>query len=642
MDTENKNSLLSVKARLLLVDDEETILFFLEKLFQENSYLVETRSSAKEALELLSREEFDILITDIRMPAMDGIELLKKAKELQPQLEGMIISGHDDIDSAIAALKLGAVNYFRKPLNFDEILLGVSRCLEKRKLQKEIKQKDACFRAFIDNSSSLISIKDVKGRYLMINKRLEDLFHVTSGEVMNKTAFEAFSNMQAVALSAYDFDVLEYNTSHKFETTIDIDGKERFFVVNKFPIRLFNSDTVYAIGTLGTDITDIIDVRENLKSAEERYRTYVNSSIDGFFLTDLEGRFLEVNEAYCRMIGYSCEEFLQLSAYDIEAVQTPEEIKSRIKKIHEQGYERFETMHRHKTGRLIDVSVSCNFNPVFPDVFFVFVRDISEQKKIQRELQISREHLEKRVAERSNELERTYQQLLHATKLSSIGKLTSSIAHEFNNPLNGIQSVFEGIKLSDSLGENDLKMVNMALDECDRLKTLIQSLQDFNKPTPGVQEDIDIHKLIADVIALCEKDLLKSNVTVLKEFSDKIPLVKVVPDQVKQVLLNLLNNARDALQGKEGRVLIRTELRDEHIALHVHDTGSGITPGAMEHIFEPFYSTKPQVKGTGLGLSISYGIIKNHGGDINVASSPGNGTTFSVILPVNNYEMQVA
>jgi PAS domain S-box-containing protein len=259
--------------------------------------------------------------------------------------------------------------------------------------------------------------------------------------------------------------------------------------------------------------------------------------------------------------------------------------------------------------------------------------DITDRKQVEEILQKSHKELEERVEERTLELQKTHSQLLHAEKLSAVGRLSASIAHEFNNPLQGILSVIKGIKRRTELDDADAELVNMAIRECTRMKDFIKDLQDFNRPTSGRPEPSDIHEVIDSTLLLTKKDLETRKITVEKDYDVNLPLIQVVVDQIKQVLLNLLNNAADACEGG-GIIRISTRVQGGSLLLRVQDNGKGIAQEHCDHIFEPFFTTKPEVKGTGLGLSVSYGIIKRHGGTIEVKSKPDKGTTFTITLPV--------
>ncbi len=261
-------------------------------------------------------------------------------------------------------------------------------------------------------------------------------------------------------------------------------------------------------------------------------------------------------------------------------------------------------------------------------------RDISELKCIQTELEKNNQELERRVEERTRELQEAQKQYLHAEKLSAIGKLSASIAHEFNNPLQSIMAILKGLKKRAILEEEDRILLDAAIVESDRIKELIRSLQDFYRPTSGRTMLMDVHKALDSILLLYKNDFRSKRITLERDYAKHLPQIMAVPDQIKQVFLNLLTNAADACQRPGGTISVRTRQEGDRVIVAVSDTGIGIKPGEMDRIFQPFYTTKPEVRGTGLGLSISYGIIKSHGGEIRVASQPHKGSTFTLFLPL--------
>ena len=240
------------------------------------------------------------------------------------------------------------------------------------------------------------------------------------------------------------------------------------------------------------------------------------------------------------------------------------------------------------------------------------------------------------VKKRTIELQMTHDQLLHAEKLSAIGNMSASIAHEFNNPLYGIQNVLKGIKKRAPLENEDADLLNLALKECTRIKELIQDIQDFNRPSNSVVAPIDVHKTIDNMLMLLTLELKNKKIVVEKNYATNMPSIRAVGDQIKQVLLNMFNNAIYTLSDNKGVISISTEiLNKQRVAIHIRDSGKGIEPEDMDHIFEPFFTTKDETDGTGLGLSVSFGIIKRHGGKITANSKVGKGTTFTIILPID-------
>jgi PAS domain S-box-containing protein len=261
-------------------------------------------------------------------------------------------------------------------------------------------------------------------------------------------------------------------------------------------------------------------------------------------------------------------------------------------------------------------------------------RDISELMRVQNQLQTMNDELERRVEQRTRELQETQRQYLHAEKLSAIGKLSASVAHEFNNPLQAILSILKGLKRRAILEEEDRLLLDAAIGESDRIKQLIRQLQDFNRPSSDRKAVVDVHQSLNSLLLLHKSDFKGKRISVELDYAERLPHILAVPDQIKQVFLNLLANAADACRPAGGRIIVRTREVAGQVAVSIEDNGIGIAPEHMDLIFQPFFTTKPEVKGTGLGLSVSYGIVKNHQGEIQVESRHGAGATFTVLLPV--------
>ncbi len=268
---------------------------------------------------------------------------------------------------------------------------------------------------------------------------------------------------------------------------------------------------------------------------------------------------------------------------------------------------------------------------------FMNITDISQLVQAKEHIASLNEDLEQRVRNRTLKLEQTQNQLLHSEKLAAIGTLAASIAHELNNPLQGVLNVIKGVGRRAILEPEDAELMEIAVNECKRMRNLLRALQDFNRPTSGRRAPIDLHQTLDSVLLLYKKLFSTKNITIEKQYGNNIPIFYAVSDQIKQVIMNILSNAVDACDGG-GLVTIKTEANDGYIALTIKDNGVGIDPANKYHIFEPFFSTKPDVKGTGLGLSVSYGIIKKHNGVIEVNSMPDKGTSFRIKLPLRNPE----
>jgi|GEM_PF-1457764 len=300
-----------------------------------------------------------------------------------------------------------------------------------------------------------------------------------------------------------------------------------------------------------------------------------------------------------------------------------------------------------REGRVIGLIAVGNrengYTQVEQDILEALTPSIVEafaRKRAEVALQALNNELEQRVEQRTLELQKTQKQYLHAEKLAAIGKLSASIAHEFNNPLQGILSVLKGLKRRAILEEEDKELLDEAIEEGDRIKDLIRNLQEFNRPSTGRKNLLDLHKTLDSVLLLYKNDFKGKRISVVREYAERLPEVQAVSDQIKQVFLNMLTNAADACHQPGGVITIKTwQENADMVATAITDTGIGIQPSDIDLIFQPFYTTKPEVKGTGLGLSVSYGIIKNHRGEIRVESSPEQGSTFTVLLPIKGAEI---
>jgi two-component system NtrC family sensor kinase len=235
------------------------------------------------------------------------------------------------------------------------------------------------------------------------------------------------------------------------------------------------------------------------------------------------------------------------------------------------------------------------------------------------------------LADFARELERSQAQLIQAEKLAATGRLAASLAHEINNPLQAIHNCLHLVVDRPLTEEKKEYYLGLAQAEVERLITLVQRTLEFYRPSQGRPIATQVNRLIENVLALSNKRLEHGRVQVRTQLQPDVTPITAVPDQLTQVFLNLIVNAVEAMP-EGGTLTIRSTLHDSQLAIEVQDTGQGLTPDEVTRIFEPFYTTK--AGGTGLGLAVSYGIIQQHGGRIEVQSMPGQGTTFTVLLPL--------
>jgi two-component system NtrC family sensor kinase len=291
---------------------------------------------------------------------------------------------------------------------------------------------------------------------------------------------------------------------------------------------------------------------------------------------------------------------------------------------------------------------------------------LHENEKINRALQQEKEEQRTLI----KKLEAAHNQLLQSEKLASIGQLAAGVAHEINNPIGFVNSnlgslktyVNELLEVLDAyencqhllaadpalhqkikeicakvdleyLREDVIKLISESIDGAARVRRIVQDLRDFSRIDSVEWQWADLHAGLESTLnVVCNE--IKYKADVVREFGT-LPLVECMPSQLNQVFLNLLVNAAQSI-AEHGTITLRSGCVEDNVWISVSDTGQGIPPELIKKIFDPFFTTKPIGKGTGLGLSVSYGIIDKHGGHIDVHSQPGQGTTFTINLPVRH------
>jgi len=271
-----------------------------------------------------------------------------------------------------------------------------------------------------------------------------------------------------------------------------------------------------------------------------------------------------------------------------------------------------------KNGELVEGNLSAsimydnNNNELASVAIF---SDLKERLKMERELSAARQHL------------------LQSEKLAAMGRLTSQIAHELNNPLFGIMNTLELMKTEISPENKRRKLLDMSLSEIERLADMLKKMLSFSKPDQQERQKIDINMVIEELMLLYEKRFRENNIKIKLDLMENPEKVLVSRDQLRQVFINMFSNAMYAMS-EGGKLEVSTKMQNKMLCIEIKDTGIGIKPENIEKIFDSFFTTKTEsVQGVGLGLSVCYGFIKDHGGNIVVDSKEGEWTKFTITLP---------
>ncbi len=394
-----------------------------------------------------------------------------------------------------------------------------------------------------------------------------------------------------------------------------------------------------ANGTQGT-VHVLRDV-SGRRRAEQKYRELFENVQEGVFISTPQGRFLDFNDAFLRIMGYASRD--ELLRVDIGATlyvnpQDRENLKHLLTR--HGAVNNYEFQMRRANGEIITVMESSHVSrDAHGNVvaYQGFVVDVTARKHTERELlernqELTRLHEETRVAYEN--LRRTQEQLLQSEKMAAVGQLISGVAHELNNPLTAILGYSQLLSDSGEVTPTGADFAGKIYRQAQRTHRIVQNLLSFSRQRPPERRPVDLNQVVEDTLALREYDLKLSNIAIHREFESPLPPASGDPHQLQQVFLNILNNAVDAILEHAGRgdIWIRTCTSGERLVVEFMDSGPGVKDPAR--VFDPFYTTKPVGKGTGLGLSICYGIVKEHGGMLQVRNEPPLGAAFQISLPV--------
>lgn len=503
-----------------------------------------------------------------------------------------------------------------------ERIAQLERELADRRRETLFRDPDERFRVLVENSPDVIMIVDRDATILFINYTLP---HLKVEEVTGTSALDYIESQQHTGFRKAIDDVFESGRSHLLELAAE---GPSWWLARLNPIKNEN-DAVEAVLVIATDITERKRTEEALRAGENKFRALAETTTAAIFMFQGE-EMLYANPAASRITGYAHEEILGLKFWEVIHPEYREAVKERGKARQERAEvpSRWEVKLLTKSGeeRWVDYVGTLFEYGGRPAVLGTAV-DITERKRAEEE----RQNLEVQVQ--------------HAQKLESLGILAGGIAHDFNNLLTGIlgSASLAIMKVSeDSPAQEQLERI---LTAAEKAAELTNQMLAYAGKGHFVMGPLDVNQLVEEVIPLVRTSISKKT-TLRQSFAENLPSIEADKTQLQQVVMNLITNASEALEGNEGEVLIRTgavEVREEtgspdsppaRVFLEVTDTGTGMDVDTKSKIFDPFFTTK--FTGRGLGLAAVQGIVRAHRGTIRVESKPHRGTTFTVLLPASS------
>ena len=516
-------------------------------------------------------------------------------------------------------------------------------------------------RALIDNLPDFLYAKDANSRFVIANMAVAtNAGTQTPGDLVGKTDFDLFPKELAQNYYEDEQKIIRSGQPllNREEQCVDPHGNVHYLMSTKVPFRDENGRINGIVG-VGRDITKRRKVEEDLREAEQRFRSIFEETIVGVFQGTPSGRYLSVNPAMARIFGYESPEEMVRTVTDVSQTYVePKKYMELILVLDRMGAVRNFECQVYRKDRS-QIWLSLNAHAVRKDGVLVrydgMIEDTTERKAL-------------------------HQQLLQAQKLESIGQLAAGIAHEINTPTQYIgdnvrflkdaftdltsliaeygkvlATVKENAALAETLKEslnaigrvdtdfllNEIpNAIDQGLEGVTRVATLVSAMKEFSHPGTKEKSPVNLNKAIESTITVARNEW-KYVADMETDFDQTLPAIPCLPGEVNQVILNLIVNAAHAIGDvvakggtKKGKIRIQTRNCEDWVEIRIQDSGTGIPKHVQARVFDPFFTTKEVGKGTGQGLAIARSVVVDkHDGSIHFETEEGKGTTFIICLP---------
>ncbi|MFH1156103.1 MAG: PAS domain S-box protein [Pseudomonadota bacterium] len=503
--------------------------------------------------------------------------------------------------------------------------LSIYRDITQRKEQEaRLRSSEEDYRRLFNHVGCGVFVSSKKGRFLDVNPALLKMLGYT-----DKQEFLSLDLATEVYLKPEDRSVYQAIVEDKGSVVdYEVDWKRKdgsiVPVLLTSNVRYDSEGNILGYEGIIVDQSQRKKSENRLKEAHDFLDKTISCCPDAIMATDMTGNVIIWNQAAEDTFGYTGDEVIgKKSITEIYTEGVAQKVMRMMRSGEYGGRGKLKsyplTFHR-KNGDVVEgnLSASILYDEAGTEIASVgiFV-DLEERLKMERKLSETQQHL------------------LQSEKLAAMGRLTSQIAHELNNPLFGIMNTLELMKTEISPQNKRRRLLDMSLSETMRLADMLKKMLSFSKPDQEEKLDMNINTVLEEILLLYDKRLRENSIKIQTDFVDNPAIIRASKDQLRQVFLNMFSNAMDAMPDG-GTLSITTAMEGNKMIITLADTGIGIKEEHQEKIFDSFFTTKTDsVKGVGLGLSVCYGFIKEHGGDIKVESKPGHGAKFRISLPVS-------
>jgi signal transduction histidine kinase/CheY-like chemotaxis protein len=524
---------------VLVVDDEPGIALLCNRLLTRAGYNVLSETDPRAAIQYLQHHRVDLLLVDIRMPEVDGFDVISRVQRVQPDIAVMVMTGFGTVETAIRALRQGVDGLILKPFEKgDELIASVKQALADNRRKRETARVQA-LRPLFDATGKLFSETDTnKLNYLIVDTICDHL------KCSNAAYYQiAGEKISTIAWRGNILQVDEPGFAAHLVGRVDTDGNP--IIINATGPG--EEEAQALLSTLGLGAAILIPIARSTPSA-------------------VRGVLFAARDAGAPPFrGADLEMFLILARQSLVALEN---------------------------ARL------------YADLRN-YVRKVEDSQ----------------------------QALLRAEKMAAAGRLTASIAHEVNNPLQSVQNCLHLAAREDVPPEKRKEYFDLARNELERLMKTMHRMLDFYRPGSTKMERVDVLELLRHVLSLTSQQMIQREIEVKTDLPESLPAIFAVNSQVQQIFFNLILNSFDAMPAG-GTLIIRAQSREQGVEFYFEDSGPGIPEDQRNNIFEPFFSTKDG--GTGLGLTVSYNIVTAHGGMLDLIDGSGTGACFRLFLPTGD------
>jgi two-component system NtrC family sensor kinase len=494
---------------------------------------------------------------------------------------------------------------------------------EAKQMQRKIKDSEENLRTLFERVRHGLFVSSKEGKFLDCNQALLDMLHYPTKEEF--LSIDIAKDLYVNPEDRKAFQERMERDGHVRDMEVEFkkkDGEKITILMTGHPIKNAKGETVGYQG-INLDISERKRIENELREANEFFMNLIESSVDGIIATDMKGNIIIFNKGAEILTGYTAEEIIgKIHITKIYPEGIAKEVMTKLRSPEYGGVGRlvptqFNVVNKAGEEIPIQLSAALIYDGKGEEIASVGIfTDLRPRLTMEKKLQ------------------ETHVQLVSSEKMASLGKLAAGIAHEINNPLGGIL-IYSSLMIED-LPQDDPKRGDLSriVQETGRCKEIVKSLLEFARQTEPKMEPTDINRAITEGLFFLENQALFHNIRIIKKLDPVLPFVKGNAGQLKQVFMNIIVNAAEAIQGS-GTLTITTSPAPDRKSVLVDftDTGEGIPEENLTRIFDPFFTTKDVGKGTGLGLATSYGIVEEHGGKIRVKSKVGEGTTFTIELP---------